>query len=80
MQFIYLQRVKGFGGPPKEFHRIALKNVKKRSFDKALREMLSEDFSIIRKLFGMYWFDNLSITKDVERDQARSFSFCSRPQ
>ena len=54
MQFIYLQRVKGFGGPPKEFHRIALKNVKKGSFDKALREMLSEDFSIIRKLFGMY--------------------------
>ena len=58
MQFIF-QVAEDFGGPRKEFFRIALKTVKEGYFDDGFQEIFNEDYLIIGKLFGMYDFANL---------------------
>lgn len=41
-----------FGGPRKEFFRLALLEIKEKYFDEGLRDLLFADYEMVGKVFG----------------------------
>lgn len=49
---IILQSAEDYGGPRKEFFRLALLEIKKKYFDQGIREHLCEDYFMVGLIMG----------------------------